>query len=524
MAFEANKEMPQEVVEPRLEDAVSAGAETRGWESTPLVGNLKSKTFSSALITACSQAVQLVITMGTTMVLARKIAPEAFGLVAMVMVIFDFLRIFKDAGLSVATIQRESLSEAQISNLFWINTAVGGGVSLLLLISAPFIAWFYREPILVPITVALSGTFLLSGLAVQHLALLKRQMDFKSVAKVQVTALLVSSGIGIGAAWWGAGLWSLVAMQVSQAVAVFILAWFSVDWRPSRPRRDSGTGSLVRFGANVSLSSLIWSIARGSDGLLIGRMYGAEAVGLYTRAGALLMRPLNQCLVPVNDVFVPVLSRLQSDPARYRSTFLQAYECIALGGFFGTGLVLALAEPIVLVVLGTSWSQAIPVFAAFTIMTLYVPLHSTSSWLFSSQGRGSDWLRTAGIMSALTVAGILVGLPFGARGVALSLAVSGLFLQTPVVFWVAGRKGPVHTKDLWRGYLRQAPVWFVVCGSTLLVKFALNSLAPLLQLLVAVPAGLLAGSAFVAIYPPAREVVANLWKAVGSWRGGMVKK
>lgn len=524
MAIQTSNEMPREVMEPKSDGDVSGKTGAAPWESTPRVGNLRSKTFSSGFITASSQAAQLVITMGTTMVLARKIAPEVFGLVAMVMVIFDFLRIFKDAGLSVATIQSESLSEAQISNLFWVNAAVGGGVSVLLLGAAPFIAWFYREPVLVPISMALSGTFLLSGLAVQHLALMKRRMDFKSVAKVQVTALFLSSAVGIAGAWWGAGIWALVAMQVSQPLWVLILAWFSVDWRPSRPRRDPGTSSLVRFGADVSLSSLIWSIARGSDGLLIGRIYGAEAVGLYSRAGALLMRPLNQCLVPVNDVFVPVLSRLQSDPARYRSTFLQAYECIALGGFFGTGLVLALSEPIVLVVLGASWGQAIPVFAAFTIMTLYLPLHSTSSWLFSSQGRGSDWLRTAGMMSALTVAGILAGLPFGAPGVALSMAVSGLFLQTPVVFWLAGRKGPVHTKDLWRGYLRQAPVWFVVCGSTMVAKFFLDGISPLFQLLVAVPAGLLAGIAFIAVYAPARDVVGNLWKTVIAWRSGMVNE
>src|SRR5205814_286328 len=115
-----------------------------------------------------------------------------------------------------------------------------------------------------------------------------------------------------------------------------------------------------------------------------------DAVGLYSRASALLTRPLEQFLMPIHAVLLPALSRLQSQPERYRSIFLRLDEAIALIGFFLTGLFLALARPLTLALLGPKWNQAAPIFAAFTISALYFPLTSAASWLLISQGRGKD--------------------------------------------------------------------------------------------------------------------------------------
>ena len=144
-----------------------------------LLANLKGRTVSSGAVTAVAQAAQFALNFLSIVVLARLLAPQDFGLVAMVATVMGFLRIFNDAGLSTATVQRDKITHAQVSNLFWANVALGGLASLVLAVSAPAIAWFYREPRLVGVTLALAITFLLSASTVQHLALLKRQMRFR---------------------------------------------------------------------------------------------------------------------------------------------------------------------------------------------------------------------------------------------------------------------------------------------------------------------------------------------------------
>ena len=185
------------------------------------------------------------------------------------------------------------------------------------------------------------------------------------------------------------------------------------------------------------------------DNLLIGRFFGAAAVGLYSRASILLIRPLEQFTIPINAVLVPALSRVQTEPERYRRTFLRVYEAMALISFLSTGLLLALARPLTLVVLGPKWEQAAPIFAGFSIAALCIPLAGASTWLFQTQGRGKDWLFASLLGSCITVASFVAGLPFGPVGVAIAYSVAGLFIGVPILYYFAGRQGPVTTADLW---------------------------------------------------------------------------
>src|SRR6266545_2521612 len=155
-----------------------------------LLTNLKGRVISSGFVTMAAQGAKFALNLAYTMVLARLLIPEDFGLIAMVMTVTGFLRVFKDAGLSTATVQREGITHAQVSNLFWINLAVSALASLIMAGTAPLIAWFYREPRLVTVTMVLSITFLLSGSAVQHQALLNRQMRFKAIALIEIASMV----------------------------------------------------------------------------------------------------------------------------------------------------------------------------------------------------------------------------------------------------------------------------------------------------------------------------------------------
>lgn len=486
--------------------ANSSDPNRRHFETGHLLTNLRKRTVSGGLLSGLSQAAQFALTLASTAVLARILTPSDFGLVAMVMVFISILGVFRDAGLSTATVQREGITQAQVSNLFWINFAVSGAMTVCMMVFSPAIAWFYHEPRLVAIAVPLSVTFVLNGLTVQHLALLARQIRFKAITATEVGSVVIGIIVGIVMALWGCGYWSMVGLTVSTAIAKLVLAWALSSWRPQKFNRGSGTRPLIGFGARLMTGNLIYFIARCSDGLLIGRLFGAESAGLFSRASVLLMRPLDQLLTTLNAVAVPALSRLQMQPERYRRTFLQIYETAALTTLLFSGLLPALARPLTLVVLGPQWEKASAIFAAFTIAALFIPVVGIATLLFNSQGRGADSLASSVFVSIIVVAGVATGLPFGPFGVALAYSVFGLLLQMPIVFYLAGRRGPVSSSDLWMGFLRHLPIWVVVCAATYAPSALVSKLTPLEQLLLCAPVGLIAGGAFIWLVAPARRV------------------
>jgi O-antigen/teichoic acid export membrane protein len=483
----------------------------RHFRTEHLLANLKNRTVSSGFITVTSQGVQFALNLASTMVLARILMPQDFGLLAMVFTIMSFLRVFREAGLSTATVQREGITHAQVSNLFWVNVAVSGLVSVLVAAMAPVIAWFYREPRLVGITLVLSVTFLLTGLAVQHTALLNRQMRFKVIAVIQIGSMLAGILAGIGMALLNCGYWSLVGSNLTTSLVALLMTWYASPWRPKLFARHSGTRPLLHFGANLTAGFFLSSLARGMDGLLIGRVYGAFSVGLYSRAAAMLTRPLEQFMAPIDAVFIPVFSRLQTEPERFRRKYLEFYETMALGSFLFTGMFFALAHPLTLVVLGPKWENAAVIFANFSFAALAYPLGICASWLFTSQGRGRDSFRASLVVSIIIAGSLIAGLPFGPAGVAFAYSMSALLIQIPVYFWLVGRRGPVSTSDLWIGFLKHLPAWVVVCGVAWLTLTAVLNFSPLAQLAICIPASLLAGGAFIFVYTPSRRVAASLY-------------
>src|SRR6266446_10914961 len=195
----ANRPAPAETTRPDLSDEVIDPNE-KHLGTDHLLSDLKGRTISGAFITIVAQGAQFLLSLVSIMVLARLLTPKDFGLFAMVTTVMGYLRVFKDAGLSTATVQREGITHAQVSNLFWINVVMSGAISLIFAAGSPIVAWFYREPRLVPITMVLSSTFLLSGLTIQHTALLNRQMRFQAIAIVQVGSMLIGVAVSIGMA------------------------------------------------------------------------------------------------------------------------------------------------------------------------------------------------------------------------------------------------------------------------------------------------------------------------------------
>lgn len=479
-----------------------------------LLPNLKRHTISGGAVTVSAQAAKFGLNLASTVILAHLLTPRDFGLVAMVTAVTGFLAMFRHAGLAIPTVQREHITDAQVSNLFWINLGVSGLCALIVAALSPAMAWFYRDSRITYITLFLSTTFLIGGFRVQHLALLKRQMRFKAIALIEVGSIAIGVLVGVVMALLHYRYWSLVGLTLATEIAAFVLTGSVSRWRPQLPSRGSGIGPLLAFGVHQTAASFIFTLARGCDNLLIGRVYGAATVGLYSRGAALVIRPLEQFLLPIDAVFLPTLSRLQSQPERYRSTFLRLYEAVALSVFFFSSLLLALALPITLVLLGRKWAQASAIFAGFTFLSLQLPLANAANWLLTSQGRGKDIFLTSSIAAVLTLASFVAGLPFGPVGVAIAFSASSLLVRLPILYYIVGRRGPVTTSDLWMAFLRHLPLWMVMFVTTWLARAMVADLRPLTQLLICVPVGFLVGAAFICVFHPQRKVATHLLDTV----------
>jgi PST family polysaccharide transporter len=480
-----------------------------------LLKNLEQHAISGGFITAAAQVIKFGLNLGSMVVLARLLSPGDFGLVAMTGALMSVLRVFREGGLSTATIQKEGITQAQVSALFWINLVFGAVISLIGVALSPLVAWFYRDDRLIAITIYLSLSFLLGGSAVQHLALLNRQMRFQAIAVVEICSMAVGFLAGTVCALLGWGYWSLVGMQLSSSVVEMVLTWVASGWRPDFPRRRVGTKSLLHFGASMTFYVFLKRLAAGADVILLGRFYGADTVGFYSRGQVLLYRPMDQFITPFDTVFLPVLSRLQGQPERYKEVFLRVYGIIAMLSFPFAGLLLALSEPVVLALLGPKWASVVPIFAWLTIASLYIPLGYASMWLLTTQGRSRDLLIAGVAIPLLTILTAAAGIPYGAVGVAVASAIIGLLVRLPVQYHIVGRSGPVSAKDLYGVFLKHLPLYAAVTGATWLARHAVLSYAPLIQLVVGGLAGGLVAVAVVAAMPGLRQQAMFLLERLG---------
>jgi PST family polysaccharide transporter len=185
---------------------------------------------------------KFIIALLATAALARLLTPVDFGLIGMAMAVIGFIAVFKDLGLSMATIQRADVSHNQVSTLFWINVGVSFVMMLFVASLAPLLAWYYKEPRVEQITLVLAGTVIFSGLIVQHQALLRRQMRFGALAMAEIMGIFTAFLSGIVAALAGLGYWSLVIIPVVREVVMMLGVWTFCRWRPGRPVRRSREG------------------------------------------------------------------------------------------------------------------------------------------------------------------------------------------------------------------------------------------------------------------------------------------
>ena len=435
-----------------------------------LQSDLIGRSVRSGGITLAAQAVKVAVQTAAIVVLARLLAPSDFGLFAMIAAFLTMLELFKDLGLSTATVQRAELTLRQVSTLFWLNAMLGLAIAIVFALAAPLFAWGYGEEKLLALAPVAGLAFVFTGMSAQHLALLRRQMRFGQLARVQVGSDIISLVIAVCAALAGLGVWSLVIQRIAWAFSNAAGAWLTCRWIPGRPGPLGEVRAFLSYGGNATGSMAVNYLAGSLDKVLIGYYWGASALGFYDRAQRLQMLPVQNLNLPIGNVALAALSRLVTQPDAYRRMYLATVERLAMAIAPLGGLLISCSEPLMVLLLGEPWRETAPILAWLGISMIYNPVGYSVSWLFMSQDRTAEMLRAGIANSALSIGAIIVGLPYGPVGVAAALVVSGALLRVPLLFWIAGRSGPVGIADLWRVSAMPAITGLVVTAGTWAVQ------------------------------------------------------
>ncbi|WP_187261811.1 lipopolysaccharide biosynthesis protein [Pontibacter beigongshangensis] len=452
-----------------IETVREESRDEKWFQTDHIKADLKGRSVRGGISTMAAQVLTFIMTTAQTVVLARLLVPEDFGLIAMVSSVTGFVTIFKDLGLSSAIIQKEKLTQQEVSSVFWLNVLICLGIALGIALLSPAIAYFYDEDRLLPITLIFALNIFIVGFSIQHGALMRRQMRFKRLSLIQLSAVSINILAGILMAWLGFGYWTLVLQGFIFTVLETIALWTSCDWRPSFSFKILNVKPFVKFGAGISGFDLVNHFSRNMDDIFVGKFVGSVALGLYSKAYQLLMLPITQLRNPLNSVALPALSSLQNDEFRYRGFYTRYLFILA---FFSMPTVVYLgvfADELILIVLGEQWSEAGLLFQLLAIAAFIQPVLSTTGLILITTGKVNRYFKIGLINAICMVSGFGIGVWLdGVKGVAIanSVVVYALFIPT---LWFNLYKSPVSVVQFLREILQ--PLGFALISGAVMLFY-----------------------------------------------------
>lgn len=448
---------------PEAAGTAQGGQDASG--GTPVPGTLADRAARGAAVILAGQGLRIGIQVLSVVILSRMLAPAAYGLLAMTTVLIGVADIFRDLGLSTAAIQAPILTRAQRSNLFWVNTAIGVLLALLLFAGAPLLAAVYGHPELTGLARTLCWTFVLNGIATQYRADLTRRLLFTRLVVADTVSPLSGLAVAIALGLAGAGYWALAAQQLVQYAVMMSIVLVAGRWLPGRPDRREPMSGLLRFGWHMVSTQLIGYAANNVDTLVVGLRFGATPLGLYNRGFQLLMTPLNQLRGPSTQVALPVLSRLHDDDGAF-GRFLRRGQ-LALGHtlVMGLSLVIGAATPVTAVFLGHQWGAVTPLLRWLAVAGIFQTLALVSYWVYLSRGLTRHLLHYSLIQVAVKAVCIMIGSTGGLMGVAIGYAVAPA-VSWPLSFWWLSRRTSIPVAQLLRGAIRVVVVAATVAAAS----------------------------------------------------------
>lgn len=394
------------------------------------MGDLTNKTLTGVKWNAIGRFSTQGISFVISILLARILSPSDYGVIGMIGIFMAIAQTFIDSGFGSALIRKKDCTDTDYSTAFYFNIVVGIISYLILFISAPLIAIFFKTPILVDIVRVLSINLFLNSLTIVQTAMLTAAVDFKSQAKISLVATIISGVIGLIMAYHGYGVWSLVYQSVSMSIVRTISFWLVTKWKPQRIFSKNSFRYLFGFGSKIFSASILHTIYVNLTTILIGKFYTPKDLGYYSRGESLASLPSANLTSILQSVTYPILSKIQDDDERLIQVY-RKYICMtSMLIFFGMCLLIALAKPLILVLLSEKWTNSIIYLQVFCFAYMFDHICQLNLNILYVKGRSDLVLKLEVIKKTISISMIVAAIPFGILAICISRA---LYTQIAVI-------------------------------------------------------------------------------------------
>lgn len=358
--------------------------------------------------------------------LARILAPEMFGSIAILMVFINLAQVFVQSGLSTALIQKKEVDGIDYSSVLIISLVLATAVYLLFYILAPLISDYYNDTSLSAMLRILALTLFSGAINSVQTAFISRNMLFKELFKRSIIAILISGSAGIAAGYAGLGIWALVIQQLTNQAAITVILWFTLDWRPTWEFSFIRVKSLFSFGYKLLLSSVIDALYRDLRTLIIGHMYSPAMLGHYNKGEQFPKLIVSSINGSIQSVMLPVLSSYQDDRSKVKDIMRRT---IIVSSFLLFPIMIGLAvtaTPLVRIILTEKWLPAVPYLQIACFSYILWPIHTANLQAINSLGRSDIFLKLEIVKKIIGVLVLLISVPVGIMAIAIGNTVSGV--------------------------------------------------------------------------------------------------
>ncbi len=355
--------------------------------------SLRKQALSGMIWTYSQQFGSQLLSFGVSVVLARLILPQEFGLIGMLAIFMGVSSALFEGGLTSSLIRTKDVSEEDYTTVFIFNFIGSIILYLLLFIISPYIAEFYNQPILVDITRVYGLNFIFLAFGTVQNTQLTRELKFKKQALITLPALLISSLVGLSMAYFGCGVWSLVFSSLVNSSFVSLSLWFNSEWKPKFAFNTEKFHIHFHYGYKMTLSAILDTFFTNIYQIIIGRFYAPAQVGYYARANTLMMLPVGNVSTALNRVVFPLFSQVQDDIPRFRNAYKQIMQLVL---FVITPIIVTmalLAEPLIVFLFTDKWLEVVPIFKIICFTGVLYPLHVYNLLVLQVKGRSDLFLK-----------------------------------------------------------------------------------------------------------------------------------
>lgn len=435
--------------------------------------NLKKKTLKGAIWASVErfsgQGIQFLV----MIVMARLLSPADYGLVGMVVVFTAISQTLIDGGFSQALIRKQNRTDIDNSTAFYFNSAIGAILYILLYISAPVVADFYKEPSLTEVMRGISLTVVFNSLAIVQIALYTSRVDFKTQSKATITAAIISGIVGIVTAYNGAGVWALVYQQVSNSFLYCVLLWTFSRWYPKLCFSMSSFKEMFAFGSRILASSLLNTIYNNLYQLVIGKIFNASSLGHYSRASHFSDFPSANVSGVLQRVTYPVLCNLQNDDIKLADVY-RKFIRISTFIIFPLMMILAgISKSFIFIVLGEKWMYCATLLTILCFSRMWYPIHHLNVNLIQAKGRSDLTLRIEVYKKIIGVLVLIISAPLGLLAMCYAAIINCLISLYINTFYTG--------KIIQIGFMEQMKDVFPSCILSFVVFLSISFLDKIIQ-------------------------------------------